>query len=99
MAEGPTPGKGDGFGGGGKSYSTNGLPMDKDPGCEKPNMRTVSVPKEFVGLVLGKRWVTLQQMRDESGAQCWMDQHSMLEHEPRIVICWGDPPNVEELER
>merc|ERR1719375_153898 len=101
MAEGPSPGKGaqELFAPGGKMYSTSGLPMDKDPGCEKPNARVVEVPKELVGLVLGKKWVTLQQMRDESGAQCWMDQHSMGEEEARKVVCWGEPPNVQELER
>jgi predicted nucleic acid-binding Zn-ribbon protein len=49
-----------------------------------------------VGWVIGKGGVKIRDLMEDSGAKVWIDQESMLIHEPRIVYVSG-PKNCVEV--
>jgi hypothetical protein len=66
-----------------------GIPLD-----ERPNMRTIQLPQESVGYILGKGGNTLRGLQEKSGATCFLDENAATP----TIRCWGVFTAVEQLD-
>jgi len=75
-----------------------GLGFDPNPHEDKANKVEIDVPVQHVGLVVGKQWSTISNIKGETGAEMFLDQ-TMDQEQPRKLVIWGEVNKVQDAER